>query len=539
MTALVSAVAVIVGVQRKADLGMPLDIPAVLSANFGELRPNHFHSGLDFKTRGVTGLDVLAVADGYIAAVEVEPGGFGRAVVVRHPALGLTSVYGHLEGFVGEVDSVVTEEHYRSERFTLWLDFAPFRFPVKRGDVIGKSGNAGYSGGPHLHFDVRSLLGLMAYDPLEYYRDKVRDTRGPAVSGLYLYHGDMSSTAFGAGDVVEAWGDVFPAIEAVDSMDGTGNHYGVKHLLLKIDGRPVWGRTIDGFAMADTRAVNTLVDYDRYCRERRWIQWTRIAASRPLATMVGALPGNGAVRIDRERDYAAEWILQDEHGNRRTVRFTIRGRRGAARTTGAAKGTLMRWDGENSWRNATARVVIPARAAYDDFRLEVRVDSGRAVKGGVGPVLSLGPRAVAMRRPMRLEMAVPAGMSADDAKLCVARVWGDVARGVATRREDGRLVADVYDMGDYTVARDDTAPTIEREATATGDISFIVKDNLSGIADWRGTIDGRWALMEYDAKNDRIWYRLDGKRFKRGVAHEVELTVVDGCGNRRTVKTRL
>ena len=33
----------------------PFDFPIVFSGNFGEIRANHFHGGLDFKTQGATG----------------------------------------------------------------------------------------------------------------------------------------------------------------------------------------------------------------------------------------------------------------------------------------------------------------------------------------------------------------------------------------------------------------------------------------------------------------------------------------------------
>ena len=62
------------------------------SANFGEMRPNHFHSGVDIKTDGVTGKPVVAAADGYVVRIAVSPGGYGRALYIAHPD-GTTTVY--------------------------------------------------------------------------------------------------------------------------------------------------------------------------------------------------------------------------------------------------------------------------------------------------------------------------------------------------------------------------------------------------------------------------------------------------------------
>ena len=63
----------------------PQNIPIKLNANFGEMRPNHFHMGLDLNTLKKENLQEYAVADGYIAKIKIEPGGFGNAIYINHP----------------------------------------------------------------------------------------------------------------------------------------------------------------------------------------------------------------------------------------------------------------------------------------------------------------------------------------------------------------------------------------------------------------------------------------------------------------------
>ncbi|MDE6802686.1 MAG: M23 family metallopeptidase, partial [Muribaculaceae bacterium] len=149
-----------------ADLRVPLDIPLLLSGNFGELRNNHFHSGVDFKTQGRTGLPVYCAADGYVSRVLVSPWGFGRAVYVTHPELGLVTVYGHLQSFATRIDNPVRGRQYADETFSIDVEFGPGVIPVRRGELLGRSGNAGSSGGPHLHIDVRDASPGNALDPL-------------------------------------------------------------------------------------------------------------------------------------------------------------------------------------------------------------------------------------------------------------------------------------------------------------------------------------------------------------------------------------
>ena len=76
----------------------PVSATKALAANFGELRPNHYHMGLDCKTDKKQNLPVLAAAEGYIAKVKIEPYGFGRAIYINHPN-GLTTLYAHLNEF--------------------------------------------------------------------------------------------------------------------------------------------------------------------------------------------------------------------------------------------------------------------------------------------------------------------------------------------------------------------------------------------------------------------------------------------------------
>src|SRR5574344_2139521 len=62
----------------------PLEITNYLAGNFGELRSNHFHAGLDIKTQQREGLKVNAIGDGYISRINVSPTGYGNALYIDH-----------------------------------------------------------------------------------------------------------------------------------------------------------------------------------------------------------------------------------------------------------------------------------------------------------------------------------------------------------------------------------------------------------------------------------------------------------------------
>ena len=143
----------------------PLDIPIVLAGNFGECRPNHFHSGIDIKTNEKENYKVYAAAEGYISRIKMEPGGFGHALYVAHPN-GYTTLYAHLNDFMPAVQQYVTEQQYKIESWELDITVDPAKFPVKKGEQIAWSGNTGGSAGPHLHFEIRNSATEHPLNPL-------------------------------------------------------------------------------------------------------------------------------------------------------------------------------------------------------------------------------------------------------------------------------------------------------------------------------------------------------------------------------------
>jgi murein DD-endopeptidase MepM/ murein hydrolase activator NlpD len=131
-----------------------LNIPLLLSANFAEIRPDHFHTGFDLRTQEKTGFKVFAAADGYVSRIKVSAFGFGNAVYIMHPN-GYMTVYGHLEHFSDSIAAYVKQSQYEKQSFEVDLFPDARKFPVKQGTLIAWSGNSGSSGGPHLHFEIR------------------------------------------------------------------------------------------------------------------------------------------------------------------------------------------------------------------------------------------------------------------------------------------------------------------------------------------------------------------------------------------------
>ena len=164
----------------------PLDLPPTTAGSFGELRPNHFHSGLDFKTNNRTGYPVHAAQDGYISRLRIQFGGFGNAIYITHPN-GFTTVYGHIESFSAEMTKLIRQQQYQQQSFEVDFNLGPLQLPVCQGDVIALSGNAGASEGPHLHFEIRDSETQQTINP-QLFGLTIPDKVPPTLGTICVYH---------------------------------------------------------------------------------------------------------------------------------------------------------------------------------------------------------------------------------------------------------------------------------------------------------------------------------------------------------------
>lgn len=524
------------------DLHRPLDIPLVLSGNFGELRNNHFHSGLDFKTQGKTGFKIYCADDGYVSRVLVSPWGFGRAVYVVHPATGLTTVYGHLESFSAKIDRVVKQEQYRLESFRVDMTFEPGEIPVKKGEVIARSGNAGSSGGPHLHMDVRETVTENPLDPMPYFKKYITDNVAPDIRSIALYPDKGCGVVDGGvkpayrlpakfGEPIEAWGKVVPGIKAYDKMPGVSNIYGVKYLTLEVDGKQVYRRVIDRFSFDDTRAVHTLINFPDKVNKGSWTMVTGVPESRPLGSMIETDTNNGVLIIDEERNYNCRFLLQDEHGNHSSVKFVIKGKKSEIPES-ANKGTLFRYSGCNSYNMNGLNVKFQAGTFYDDIYFDAKVADDFKYNSAIH---SVGSIEIPLHKSFDMEIDVTRDSLEDKSKYCLVRLANKGRSAVSATYKDGKMVTRVNRFGRYAVTTDVTPPVITPIKPArwakNGYVRYKIADKLSGVETYRGEIDGEFVLFELDGKTGTVKFKLDASRVKKGQKHTVKMIVTDACGN--------
>lgn len=526
------------------SLHRPLKIPLVLSGNFGELRSNHFHSGIDFKTQGKTGFRIYCAADGYVSRVLVSPWGFGRAVYVNHPELGLTTVYGHLESFANKIADIVEKEQYRQESFRVEMEFEDGEIPVKKGEVIAFSGNAGSSGGPHLHMDVRDLETGDALDPLNYYKDLLEDNVKPELRLLALYPynalGVVNDTTIAdyrkPNEIVTpftAWGQVVPGIKAYDKMTGVSNIFGIKYLSLMVDGKLVYRRSIDRFPFSQTRAVNTLFNYGD--PNHSWVMTTDVPSSQPLDDMIMTDASCGVLHITEERDYKCRFIMEDIYGNRAAVNFIIKGKRSEIPEK-VSRGVPFHYDGNNSYNLNGLCLNFSPGVFYDDIVFSVTTTPSENYCSAIHQVGNAG---IPLHANFDMSISLTSDTEADKQKYCMVRINGRRRSAVSSTYKNGKMITSVNRFGKYAVTTDKVAPKIlphgKKVWAKKGYVAFKISDNLSGIESFRGEIDGKWVCFDYDGKNALVKYKFEASRVTKGKKHKVTMTVVDACGNKSVV----
>nr|MBI1230204.1 peptidoglycan DD-metalloendopeptidase family protein [Cytophagales bacterium] len=212
-----------------------------LAGTMGEIRPNHFHSGIDIKTEGRQGLPVYAAADGYVARMKITSFGYGNVLYLKHPS-GNTTVYGHLKELEPALAAFMREKMYAAKKNELEYFPQPGELPVKKGDIIAFSGNTGSSMGPHLHFEIRDSLDR-ALDPLHFRFDEIIDqippfvqrvavtplTMDSRVDGIYQrkeFSVGYSGDAFRVANSIQVSGKVGIEVLAYDQLDGVYNRNG-------------------------------------------------------------------------------------------------------------------------------------------------------------------------------------------------------------------------------------------------------------------------------------------------------------------------
>lgn len=522
----------------QATFTPPFDFPITLSGNFGEIRANHFHGGLDFKTGGTIGKRVMALGDGYISRIRVTHGS-GHVLDVCYNN-GYSTINRHLSGFVSPIAQRVEKLQYEQESYEVEIVPEPGEYPVKSFQQIAWSGNTGYSMGPHLHLDVFETKTGDYIDPTPFFMRKMKDRIAPKVEGIMLFpqagkgvvEGRASNQAFrpNAAKPIEAWGLVGVGIKAYDYMDGVHNHYGVHTTVLTVDGKEVFRSTVDRYSPDENRMINSWT-YGQYMK-------SFIDPGNTLRLLKASNGNRGLLTINEERDYQLLYTLTDAFGNTSRYRFIVRGKRQPIQPSEYREKYYFAWDKTNFLQEPGLTLVVPKGMLYEDMALKYNV---RADSGAIAFTYQLNDKVISLHGSCELRIGLRRMPLADTTKYYVARVTDKGGKySAGGKYEKGFMKTGIRELGTYTVALDTIPPEVtpvgQQNWGRAGKIIYRIKDKETGIRSYRGTIDGKYALFGIPNSTRReMVCELDPKRIKKGGSHTVEITVTDHCGNRSVV----
>ena len=538
------------GTVPKKEYHPPLNIPLVLAANFGELRPNHFHMGLDFKTNSKEGYTLHSIDEGYVSRVTISPYGYGRVVYINHPG-GITSVYAHCQRLTGKLDERVKALQQSTQNSEADLYFQPNEIPLTKGEVFALSGNSGSSTGPHLHFEIRDTYTEAAINPLFLGLD-ITDRISPTLTSLKIYALDEFGYPFSGKEKVTALkgkgneysllngtlelpahfahvdGGIGFALNGTDRFNATWNSCGFYGTTVIVDGDTLMHQKLDQVPFEHTRYLNVYTDYRAYNSGQKFHKAFH-SVSNPLA--VYKTKSNGILKVIPGKTYAVEYLAFDFAGNVSKLKFQLKIQDGALSTEKSKATNDDYFNPEKVWQKVwnDASLKIPVNCSYEPFLKDAKWD---------GTNLSVTANYLPVVEAFTVRLKALSDSPIQQQYLAVKRSHGYTA--LSTQIVGDYLEASSKYFGPISIQVDNNGPYIKSvnvravvNTKKTTRLVWKMGDYRSGLMNYGLWIDGKWYVLDYESKGDYAFFEL--KDIALGT-HEMMISAKDFCGNETSEK---
>ncbi|OIQ30272.1 MAG: peptidase M23 [Bacteroidetes bacterium MedPE-SWsnd-G2] len=526
----------------------PLDIQLVLSGTFGELRSNHFHSGMDIKTQQTQGLRVYTAAHGYVSRIKISHYGYGKALYVTHPN-GYTTVYAHLKRFNDKIEAYIKKRQYEKESFEIELFPKPSELLVGADEIIAFSGNTGGSAGPHLHFEIRDNQER-PINPM-YFGLTVKDTKPPSVLGVYAYpigdsshinqksvktelrlipegHGDFSV------EKIDAYGEIGFGVISHDRQDMASNKNGVSKLESFYNGNRNFEMDFRRFSFDETKHINRFIDFEVYKRNKKRIQKLFVEDNNPLS-MYSNVDQRGIIKVEDSTSTIYKIRISDFNRNDSWITIPINGKPSDSIVTKLqpSEKHYLYAAQTNYLEGKNFSVSIPSNSLYEDTFIEFEEHND---------TLFFHKDVIPMQKSFTINYNLNHYKSEDKSNLFIAKLYGYYQRMsyVRTTRKGDTLTARTKSLGNFVIGKDDTAPVIKPINFNDGKwlskyryLKVKISDDLSGISNYRATVNGEWILMEYDYKTGLLIHDFNDNKISE-TKNNLKIIVTDNVGNSST-----
>ncbi|MBK7690834.1 MAG: peptidoglycan DD-metalloendopeptidase family protein [Bacteroidetes bacterium] len=520
----------------------PLATPFSLVGNFGECRPNHFHSGIDVRTDGKENKSVYAIEDGYVSRVHIEPGGFGNAIFINHVG-GYTSVYAHLNTFFPKLEEYVRKKQYEAESWAIDLTFFPDQFMVRKGSFIALSGNTGSSQGPHLHLEIRNAKTEAPLNPLLFFNE-IEDDKKPIIKQLAIYDGRKSiyeqspilhklSGGILTKKMIEVGTDkVYFGIVADDFMKIATGTLGVYEMRLYVNNQPTFAWQMDHISYDITRYMNAHADYKTKKKNGPWIQLCTQLPNDRLSIYKSTSNERGLVDVSDGSAKEIRIEIYDTKYNKSTLSFSIKGTQMGNTLTCAKEFVAGK---PNVCKTEHISFSLNEDALYDNICFRSYIAPG---PNEYTYLYQVHENEIPLHSYFELQLKpkkeIPASYKGKVALVLSKKSNGVVTKkGLAAAVVNGKVVASVREFGIYEIAIDQTPPVITSKLKDQMNISkekvlyFTIKDDITSVKKCTATVDGQWLRLVQ--KGQTYYYEFD-KYFPSG-SHALKITATDENNN--------
>ena len=543
----------IINSQNSGDY--PLEIPIILSGTFGELRPNHFHAGIDIKTKGTEGFKVYSIGDGYVSRIQITHGGYGKALYIKHDN-GQSSVYAHLQKFSPKIEKIVKEIQYSKESYTFRTYPSKDEIRISEKELIGFSGNTGRSFGPHLHYELRDELDR-PINPMAFKNYSVKDTIPPVVLGLYyklipensisgsnssfkeLKLKKISNNLF-ISDTLKTSGPVGFGINSFDRMNNTWNKMGLSNIKTNIDGNEIFNMDLNSFSYDEWRHINTFIDYPYYKNKKIKIQKLYIEEFNPLDMYKRSL-GDGVVKINETNvTYLYSVKLFDFNKNQSEILVPIQWVKQndlSTRKLDFENMFKVNKDSTYNFKFPGAKVSIEKNSFYTDKIIQIFEENN---------LLHVDKDSIPLLKGITIKMDVSRYNDSIRNRTYIGRIGENKKSSfVSSKKEENYVIAKVNNLGDFVIKIDSIKPNISvidisenQWISNRKNLSIKISDNESGVKNYRGTINDKWILLEYNPMKGILTYDFNDNVNRDDAKNVLEIKIEDNVGNeKKLIKT--
>ena len=530
---------------QEVDFHPPIDAPFNLSGTFGEFR-SRFHTGIDFK--GGEGINIFSIEDGYISRIEVSPSGYGKVVYITHPN-GYSSVYAHLSRFSPDIERYIKSEQYRSKSFTVKKFPKKDQIQVKRGELLGYSGNTGRSFGAHLHFEIRDTNSQDALNPLMF-NYTYEDLERPIIRGLFTINENntlirdlpkririskTNDSTYVADNIIFN-GDIGFGIDIYDiQYKNLFNRNGVYKVELLIDSIQKFSYSMDRIKFSENHYKKLMYDYLSLVKNNRRVLKVYIPPRSNLS-FLKTNDFNGIIKSNKIINSKVNIKVTDWNNNSSYLEFKIISA-DTLKSNKPLNGIEILTNQKYVINKGESVVEINKNTFYEDVLLNITSKDD---------TIDLGDEITPFRSSIKLK--IPIDKNIDSLSLSqtfIGKIVNNKINYISSKINDSYITANTSSLGKYIISRDSILPEIrpinfknKSNVKSNKTLRLRIKDDKSGIKNYKAYINGKWALFEYEPKQNLIFHDLSDSVIEDG-ENDLLIEFEDGVGNKQTYNTKI